>query len=154
MEKPKAWIGIDPGQKGAACLLCGDHVEFYDWKDVWTAAGVVSKWIFDIDYTVVGAVIERVSSRPKQGVSSTFKFGANFGMWQGIIAAYGVPCHMPTPRKWQKGLIVKSDGPDPKSRSLAVARRLFPQCSEMLKRKKDNGRSDALLMAYWGRLQG
>jgi crossover junction endodeoxyribonuclease RuvC len=154
MEKPKAWIGIDPGASGAACLLVDDRVEFYDWQDVWASALVINQWIFDVDYTVVGAVIERVSSMPKQGVASSFKFGDNFGCWKGIIAAFGIPCHLPTPRKWQNGLILPSDGPDPKSRSLAVARRLFPQCADDLKRKKDNGRSDALLMAHWGRLQG
>jgi crossover junction endodeoxyribonuclease RuvC len=97
------------------------------------------------------AALERVNAMPKQGVSSTFKFGANYGIWQGLLAAYGVPHVMPTPREWQKGLVRKSDGPDPKSRSLAVARRLFPDVD--LHRKKDSDKADALLLAWWAKQQ-
>ena len=148
----KAWIGIDPGQNGAACLLVGDRVEFYDFEDVSSAAA----WIDDrrFELVKVRAVLERVHSMPKQGVASSFKFGANFGAWQGILSAFRIPFEMPTPRQWQKGIIVPSDGPDPKSRSLAVARRLYPQAMESLKRKKDADRADALLMAHWGMLRG
>jgi crossover junction endodeoxyribonuclease RuvC len=89
---------------------------------------------------------------PKQGVTSTFKFGANFGTWQGIIAVLGLPCLMPRPAEWQKGLVRKSDGKDPKARSLAVARRLFPDAE--LSKKKDHGRADALLLAWWAKQRG
>ena len=89
---------------------------------------------------------------PKQGVSSTFTFGQNFGQWEGIIAAMSLPCLQPTPQDWQKGLVRKSDSEDPKARALIAARRLFPDVD--LSRKKDHGRADALLLAWWARRQG
>jgi crossover junction endodeoxyribonuclease RuvC len=88
---------------------------------------------------------------PKQGVTSVFSFGENFGIWQGILAALGIPFLMPRPREWQKGLVRPSDGHDTKSRSLAVARRLFPDAP--LAKKKDHNRADALLLAWWSRKQ-
>ena len=80
-------------------------------------------------------------------MASTFAFGANFGTWQGILAALGIPYSMPTPQQWQKGLIVNSDGPDSKARALAVARRFFPTVD--LHRKGDHGKADALLLALY-----
>jgi len=73
-------------------------------------------------------------------------------VWQGLVAAAGISCQMPTPREGQRGTIKPSAGQDPKSRSLAVARRLFPGAP--LARKKDSDRADALLIARWIRGQG
>jgi crossover junction endodeoxyribonuclease RuvC len=147
----KAYIGIDPGQSGAVALLPGDdphRVE--DWPgDPSAAAELLKGW--SIEYQVQLAALESVHAMPKQGVSSTFRFGANWGTWQGILAALGLPYLMPRPTEWQKGLVRKSDGPDPKARSLAVARRLFPDAE--LSKKKDHGRADALLLAWWASLQ-
>jgi crossover junction endodeoxyribonuclease RuvC len=78
-----------------------------------------------------------------------FTFGRSFGEWLGILAALGIPHVLVTPRQWQRGLVRPSDGPDPKCRSLAVARRLFPDID--LHRKKDHHCADALLIAYWAK---
>ena len=81
-----------------------------------------------------------------------FTFGRNLGAWEGLLAALHISYVMPAPQQWQRGLIMPSDGADPKARSLAVARRLFPDAD--LSRKKDHGRADALLLAWWARRQG
>jgi crossover junction endodeoxyribonuclease RuvC len=152
MSKPKAYIGIDPGQSGAVALLPDDELpQVEDWPgDPSSAAEVLKDW--SMEYQVQLVALESVHAMPKQGVTSTFKFGANFGTWQGIIAVLGLPCLMPRPTEWQKGLVRKSDGKDPKARSLAVARRLFPDAE--LSKKKDHGRADALLLAWWAKQQG
>jgi crossover junction endodeoxyribonuclease RuvC len=152
MSKRKSYIGIDPGQSGAIALLPDDDLpQVEDWPgDPSSAAEVLKDWSMDNEIQLVA--LEAVSAMPKQGVASTFKFGALFGTWQGIIAALGLPCLMPRPTEWQKGLVRKSDGPDPKTRSLAVARRLFPDAE--LSRKKDHGRADALLIAWWAKQRG
>jgi crossover junction endodeoxyribonuclease RuvC len=150
MIKPKAWLGIDPGKTGCAALIYDEGQELLDWPG--SPALVVDKltdWKFD--YEVRLAALESVHAMPKQGVTSVFHFGENFGIWQGILAALGFPFLMPRPREWQKGLVRPSDGPDTKSRSLAVARRLFPDAP--LTRKKDHNRADALLLAWWSRKQ-
>jgi crossover junction endodeoxyribonuclease RuvC len=43
--------------------------------------------------TPVAAFVERVSAMPKQGVTSTFKFGQANGVLIGILAALHIPVH-------------------------------------------------------------
>jgi len=83
---------------------------------------------------------------PKQGVSSTFKFGMNFGAWQGILAALRIPYITVTPRQWQKALLDAGTG-ETKARSLNMARRLFPEVE--MRFKADDGKADALHLARW-----
>lgn len=144
-DQTEAFIGIDPGASGAVALIGDDVALVEDWPgDPVAAADLLRSWL--VQYNVKLCALERVASRPGQGVSSVFRFGENFGCWQGVLAALSIPYVMPTPQAWQKGLIVPSDGPDTKARALAVARRLFP--STDLSRKKDHGRADALLLAH------
>lgn len=139
-----AWLGIDPGQTGAAVLLTVEKILFHDWKSGYDAANAIMEW--KSLYNIKLAVLEKVSAMPKQGVSSMFKFGTNYGIWQGILICAKIPYQLLSPRAWQSDAITKTDGPNPKARSLNVARRLYPEL-DWLSRMKDNGRSDALLMA-------
>lgn len=141
-----AFLGVDPGASGAVALITADEHLVEPWPgDPVAAADLVRSWC--ASHKIRLAALERVSARPGQGVSSTFSFGANYGTWQGILAGLGIPFMMPTPATWQRGLIVPSDGADPKARSLAVARRLFPTVD--LHRKGDHGKADALLLAMY-----
>jgi hypothetical protein len=147
-----AWIGVDPGLRGAVALLPqSGPVEVVDYPgDARRASQVLQAWLIGYDIDLVA--IEAATSRPGQGVRSVFTFGRSFGEWLGILAVLGVPHVLVPPRQWQRGMVRPSDGPDPKSRSLAVARRLFPDID--LHRKKDYHRSDALLLAYWAKRGG
>jgi len=148
--KAQAWIGIDPGKSGALALISSEDQVAEDWPgDAAGAAELLMTW--RLEYNVELVALERVGSMPGQGVKSMFSFGENFGTWQGILAALSIPYVMPRPQEWQKGLVSPSDGVDSKARSLAVARRLFPEVE--LSRKKDHGRADALLLAWWARRQ-
>ncbi|MBU0990952.1 MAG: hypothetical protein KJ737_00545 [Proteobacteria bacterium] len=150
-EKPKAWIGIDPGKDGAAALLSEDAIDYFDWPgDSVQAAKEIGRWLED--YHISLAVIEKVSARPGNGSVSMFKFGTNYGVWHGILSAFSIPFTLLSPSQWQKGLVTPTDGNEPKQRSLTVARRLFPKAELHL--KKHHGRSDALLMAYTARRKG
>lgn len=147
-DKIEAFVGIDPGASGAVALIGDDVALVEDWPgDPVAAADLLRSWL--VHYNVKLCALERVASRPGQGVSSVFTFGTNYGTWQGLLSALSIPYVMPTPQAWQKGLIVPSDGQDSKSRSLAVARRLFP-CVD-LHRKSDHGKADALLLAVFAR---
>jgi Holliday junction resolvasome RuvABC endonuclease subunit len=148
MNKQIAYIGIDPGKGGAIALLTPDHYEVVDYPgDPAQVVDVLRSWLLRFDTQL--AALEKVSARPGQGVVSMFTFGQNLGAYQGILAAMGIPYVMPTPQQWQRGLVDQKAGPDPKTRSLVTARRLFPNAE--LSRKKDHGRADALLMAHWAR---
>ena len=150
--KTKAWMGIDPGQTGAIAVITdGTYYEAQDWPGDETGAAELAR-SFLISYDLRLCALEMVGSIPiqgrKQGGSSMFKFGANWGIWRGILAALHIPFILVRPQEWQKGLVPKKAEGDDKP-SLAVARRMFPDAELHL--KKHNGRADALLLAYYAR---
>lgn len=94
--------------------------------------------------------LERVGPMPKQGVTSMFKFGENFGFIQGLLTGRRISYELVTPQKWKKEFQITGD----KNSSIAVCKRLFPNVS--LRRtdrcKKDHdGIAEALLMAEYAR---
>ena len=91
------------------------------------------------------AYIEEVAAMPKQGVSSTFSFGQSHGLVLGAVTALGIRVVRIRPQLWQK--IISARG-DPRIRAME----LFPEMTPQLKRKKDEGRADAILIAAAGRL--
>lgn len=145
------YLGIDPGFSGAWGMVnhhgqyvaCGDMLN----NDRHILSGLV---VEEINKARQGddmeVVIELVSSMPKQGVASTFKFGMAFGATIAIAERINCPFHMITARQWKKALGLTSDKQD----SLLMARKLWKDAP--LSRKKDNGRAEALLLAEWGRL--
>jgi len=147
----RAWLGIDPGARGAAALITSDgEAQAVAYPGVALAADLIREW--KSVYTIELAGLERVHSMPAQGVRSVFSFGENFGAWQGILAAMGIPYELITPQAWQRGLVVPSDGKTPKERALSVARRLYPDLD--LHRKCDDGKADAILLATWAKRRG
>jgi hypothetical protein len=142
------WIGIDPGATGAAGLI--DHYGAFHSVYDFSADPAVIADAMRIIFAAAGtghtqAVLEHVHSMPKQGVASSFNFGASFGAIRGILAYAGVPYHLVPPAKWKRDFGLGKDKAD----ALAMARRLFPTAE--LGRKKDIGRAEALLIAEWGR---
>ena len=143
-------MGVDPGLGGAIAFYEPerDKVHVFDMPvvnsnvDVATVAGAIRNWKPEI------AIVELVGARPGQGVSSMFKFGCGYGMVQGVIATLGVPLHLVAPSKWKKHFAL---GPD-KEASRALALRLWPLLSEALKRKKDEARAEAALIARYAHI--
>jgi crossover junction endodeoxyribonuclease RuvC len=91
------------------------------------------------------AVLERVGAMPGQGVSSMFAFGRGLGQTEGVIAALGLPITYVTPRAWQKAVGARGG----KDGNRMRACELFPAYASLFARKKDDGRADAALMAFW-----
>ena len=144
------FIGIDPGKSGAMAIVSTDTQPFvrvvpFDEREY---AEVLR---FHTTYdTIGGCVVERVNAMPKQGVSSMFSFGENYGFIQGLLTAFNIPYELVMPRVWKKEFGVTSD----KNTSIAVARRLFPDVSLMRTekcRKEDNNIAEALLMSAFAR---
>ena len=140
-------IGIDPGSVSAAYAILDQRGEYVDVDDV----PVVDRMV---DATEFGrivafwqpeeAIIELVSAMRQQGVSSTFRFGFGCGLLRGVLLGAGVPLYQVAPSKWKKHFGLDSDAE--KSRSLAI--RFWPGCTK-LSRKRDHGRSEALLLARY-----
>lgn len=144
----KIYCGIDPGFSGAWGMIdehgkyvsCGDMINdgnFILANHVWAEMSQAR------DRQDIEVVVEAVHSMPKQGVSSTFKFGMAYGAAISIAQRFNVHVNGVAPRVWKKALKLDSD----KDTSLLLARELWPNAP--LARKKDNGRAEALLLAYW-----
>lgn len=148
------YIGIDPGMSGAMALMSiKGTIEVWDFEQ-----GECLQRLKDLGQGraagefEVKAVLEKAHSMPKQGVSTTFKFGTNYGTWIGRLEACGIPFDLITPAKWKKEMfdsMVRSA--DLKAMSLDRARRLFPQMANRLTRKMDHNRAEALLLAEYCR---
>jgi crossover junction endodeoxyribonuclease RuvC len=146
------YIGIDAGFSGAwgmidhnnVYIACGDmhHTDKHILTNV-----VYAEIIDSLHGDDVEVVVETVHSMPKQGVASSFKFGVAYGGAVALAERLNCVWHMVTPQVWKKALKLDSD----KNKSSALARELWPYAP--LFRKKDNGRAEALLMAYWLRKQ-
>lgn len=97
---------------------------------------------FVMNLVPISTALEEVHSMPKQGVTSSFSFGMNFGQWQGLLSGYDMEWETVTPQVWKRtfGLIGKD-----KDASRLIASRLFPTLD--LTKKKDIGKADALLIA-------
>lgn len=155
-------FGIDPGQTGAISIFEKDSDgEWYlttilDFSNE-TIILVLREIV--LSHTCTVACIEAVHSAPGQGVASTFKFGANFGWWLGVIDALLISYILVSPQKWQGTLFKKYKTPTgglkgtTKEVSLAVAKELFSREKDSkgwFNRKKDHGRSDAALIGWYG----
>jgi hypothetical protein len=88
--------------------------------------------------------LEKQQAMSKQGVTSTFTTGMNYGILQGIIAALEIPVIITSSQKWKAKYSLKTGN---KEDVLAVASRLYPEL-ELPKKSKAFAISicDALLM--------
>ena len=149
--------GIDPGKSGALAITYPDGAvqvwdvprvklkgkdvpAWHDWQGSWSAA---------FDFAGVDlVVIEDVSARPGQGVTSMFTFGRSLGFVHALAVASGAAVQTVTPTVWKGklGLLNSSKGA---SREKATA--LYPKSVGLLGRVKDDGRAEAILLAHYGR---
>lgn len=137
------FIGIDPGASGGIAGLNYDgHVvealkmpqterDIYDYVGSFTGGNGES----------CKALIEKVHAMPKQGVSSTFKFGVGYGGLRMALVGHGIPFEDATPQKWQAfmGCLTRGD----KNVSKAKAQMLWPRL------KVTHAIADALLIAEY-----
>jgi len=151
-------IGIDPGLGGGIAGLWGKEViaikdmpvmeKSYGKGNQVNPVGLASILMeMRVPGKPVRVIIEQVGAMPKQGVSSMFSFGDSFGVLRGVCGALQYSMSFVIPQTWQKraGLIGESKDA---GRILAIER--HPEMYGFLKRKKDNGRADAILIAEFG----
>ena len=146
------FMGIDPGLSGAWALInsngkyiaCGDmHNEDgrvltrHVWAEMVTA----------VKRNSVTVALERVHSMPKQGVATTFAFGAAYGCALTLGNMFKEPAVLVTPNQWKKFYGLSSN----KNESSSLAQDLWLDAPINL--KKHNGRAEALLIANYLRLR-
>jgi len=147
----KLICGVDPGLSGAWGMI-DLHGKFWSLGDmhhdkdgILDTEKIWSEMAQARDGQDVVVVLEKVHSMPKQGVSSTFKFGMAFGGAIGLSKRFNSEVAMVPPTTWKKTLKLTSN----KLESLLMARELFPNAPLTL--KKHNGRAEALLIAEFFR---
>lgn len=152
-------IGIDPGATSGA-IACFVDDQLLDVVDMPCAGGIIAPTLLAAElreFALAGfddrptIVVEKVHAMPKQGVSSTFKFGRSLGVIEGVVGAFGWPLTWVTPQAWKKhhGLIGKD-----KDAARMLALETWPEHADTFRRKKDVGRADAALIAVAGRQVG
>ncbi len=95
--------------------------------------------------------IEKVHAMPKQGVSSTFKFGMGYGLVIGVCEALGIPYRLVTPQAWKK--VVLAGTAKDKDAAVSFVRRAYPGVDLIpgKKRVPHDGIADAMCIAEFGR---
>ena len=150
-------LGIDPGLSGALALYNPEtkDVEIVDMptheikvngkKKRTLDIYALGRWI-DLNMNLIKeAIIEEPSAAPGQGVTSMFNFGFSCGVAQAVVAANMIPMTLVRPATWKKALGLTSE----KDLSRRRASMLFPQHIGKWTRAKDDGRAEALLLAYY-----
>lgn len=146
------YIGIDPGKNGGIATISYSEFSGVTYETKVYSEDNLKQLCSDITGLDVDCVcyLEQVHAMPKQGVSSTFNFGMNYGFIQGVLKAYGISYELVTPQKWKKEFSCTSD----KNTSIEVCKRLFPKvnlkATERCKKDHD-GMAEALLIAEYGR---
>ena len=151
------FLGVDPGITGGLSI-----VELTD--------GAAAVLVECIDIPVIGsgakervdvaairnfieahkparALIERAGAMPKQGLSSTFKYGRATGAIEAAITLCSIPIEIVEASAWKR--FWHLPGKD-KEGGRQKALQLFPAAHAALARKRDHGRAEATLIALYG----
>jgi crossover junction endodeoxyribonuclease RuvC len=141
------FAAIDPGAVHAAIAVFHDHEPVFV-DDIRTVNGMLDGTALAHaleDMKVARVVVENVHAMPKQGVSSTFKFGMGVGIIHGVTGALRLPLTLVTPTQWKAFHCL----PSLKEASRQLAIRKWPEHDRRLDRKKDADRAEALLIGDW-----
>lgn len=143
-------LGVDPGVTGALAWVEEDKILGVTDHSAWANAHGPARelhLILKCFWKPVLVVIEDQHARPGQAVSSTSNLMKFYGILLGCTAYYGTPVHIVDPAVWKANMRLDQD----KTKSLVLARELWPQSLDMFKRQKDHGRAEAALLAEYGK---
>jgi crossover junction endodeoxyribonuclease RuvC len=150
-------LGIDPGVAGGLAIVeiidgaAPMLVECIDIPVVGTGAkervDVAAIRNFIEKHKPLCALIERAGAHPRQGVSSTFKYGRAVGAIEAAIVLCSIPMEIIEPTAWKR--FWHLPGKD-KERARQLALEKFPAAHASLARKRDHGRAEATLLALYG----
>lgn len=146
-------IGVDPGKTGAiACLFDGQLLDAIDMPTIGKhvnahAVAEIMREMAASNLETPTVIIEDVHSMPGNGGVTMFSFGRSKGIIEGVVATLGYPIIYVSPAKWKKAMGLQ--GKD-KDASRQLASNTWPPVAGLFKRKKDDGRAEAALIAKWG----
>ena len=143
-------LGIDPGLSGALAfyypaentVTAFDMPRVQDEVDAHTLARVIA------EQSPTAVIIERVGPMPRDGVRQAWRFSAANSVAKTVCALMNVPASFVSASVWKKELQLPG-GPAGKEKSRLKALQMFPKSADLFARKKDSGRAEAALIAYW-----
>ena len=154
MNKPKYYVGIDPGSKGAMAIIDseGNVTDIIDIdNNVDTYSGLIIQFIDNLDKDFYVAV-EDVCGRPGQSCAANTTFMKLAGYAELVGYFIATDFLKVKPQVWKKhfGLIFPKDmsKTEKKHKSIELAKELFPAVADQLTASKD-GRAEALLIARY-----
>lgn len=144
-----AVAGIDPGQSGGIAVIASDQAE----AEPMPLAGkeidgrALAKWLLDRSPRIV--VIEKVGAMRGQGVTSTFKFGRNYGAVLGVVEACGLAYRLVTPQAWKKSVLAGTS--KDKDAAIEHVHRAYPgvDLAPGRRTKPHDGIADAVCLAEY-----
>jgi crossover junction endodeoxyribonuclease RuvC len=152
------YIGIDPGIFGAIAELREDGDPTWipmptvkaGSKRAIDGAAVRDFLCVDDDRPLVA--IEKVGAMPKQGVTSSFNFGAGWGKIQGVCDGLRVSYVLVQPQAWKKKILEGLGGD--KSATIRYCMMRWPALSLVAPRCRTahDGAADALCLALFAKL--
>ncbi|KAL0459112.1 UNVERIFIED_CONTAM: Holliday junction resolvase MOC1, chloroplastic [Sesamum latifolium] len=155
-------IGVDPDLSGALAVLKPDNSpQVYDSPHLKVLVGKRIRKRLDVKSIVqllqridaptgTTVYIEQSTPYPQDGKQGWWSGGFGYGLWIGILVASGYSV-VPVPSLLWKNEFKLAGNRSSKDDSRELATTLFPSMSSMLKRKKDHGRAEALLIAAYGK---
>ncbi|MGM0783879.1 MAG: Holliday junction endonuclease [Pseudomonadota bacterium] len=146
-------VGIDPGQTGGIAYIDATSGTSHAMPMPLTSKQIDGHEIANAlrGRSIDVVILEKVHAMPKQGVSSTFKFGMGFGLVVGVCEALGIPYRLVTPQAWKK--VVLAGTAKDKDAAVTFVRRAYPSIdlTPGLKRVPHDGMADAVCLAEYGR---
>jgi crossover junction endodeoxyribonuclease RuvC len=153
-------LGIDIGAMGALAALTdtGKLIDVWDMpclrdgpaKRRTVNAPLLAEIVYKSHAT--RAFVERVGPRPMEGAVGAFAFGDAKGVVRGCLAAAAIPTTFITPVQWKR-VVGVPPGKDMKDMARSNAINRWPAKAELFKRKMDDGRAEAALIALAGLLR-
>ena len=148
-------LGIDPGSSGGLVIVQKNinalpeiilairmpTIKIYGKKIIDTKQIATKLQEYPIDVTI----IEKVHAMPRQGVTSSFQFGRNFGGIETLSYLYSKRVDYVAPAVWKKSLGL---GPS-KKESLDLARLKFGESNLWHIKSNDGIAEAALLTLFW-----
>lgn len=162
------YVGIDPGMSGGLAAIGDDIVMVTSMPVIkGTKGGTknaidvrgIKEWFAKLKNgggrelrKIKTVVIEKVHAMPKQGVTSSFNFGVNYGIVQGVVGAIGLPLVFVTPQAWKKEILAGTL--KDKSAAIQYVRGKYPDVSLRQTercRVDHDGMAEAICMAEYAK---
>jgi len=142
MTKDTVGLGIDPGNKGAICVVSDRCIEIHDYFSMDGAVSLLR--LLNSKFSLQFTVLEKVWLQPRDvsHLHSADVLIKNFAMWHTLLHVLDIPHTECAPATWRKGLI-SSKKQKSKDAYLKKAMAIWPD--QTFKR---HDQAEAALMAY------